>query len=209
MAGDEDIRISAWVHANDFGPSAAHLHALGAIALSYNELEIWLENLFKSMLPLVPEVSSAVFARLTNSQRQEVFRAVIEAYLDPAEREVFNQALTCYGICTENRNTLAHLADAKPTTPTSEFLLGWKMNSSKSKQLLFLISIEELRRVAEEILATATLTRALGFYLFRQWHERKYGPDGEIGGLKMSEIGPNLLPVLPPKPRKLDAATSI
>jgi len=204
MSEDDPGKIfSDWPNADMFGVSAAHLHALGAISLTFNKLESAMSLVFTDYLKSSMEIGQAVFHRLNNNQRIDILRQLIDESPDETA-DCVRHAILCFEICCENRNTLAHIVQEQFTTHDEEFLHGRKKNSQKTQDLFFVLGLAELRRVADEILATYEFVIGISYYKFREWHELNYPgkPINSLAGLLPR--GLNTLPDKPPRPNKLN-----
>lgn len=193
-----------WPNSKTFGASAAHLHAFGAVNLLYNRLEDAMSTLFRDVLGGDQQIAEAMYSRLTNRHRIDVFRLLASNQsLSDDLRERLSHALLCFDICAENRNTLMHIIHDHHTEPR-DWLMGKKKSSDKSRDLFYSLPVTEVRQVADEIKAVRDFAAAISLFLFRAWLE----PQGEKVGHEelwraIKAAGPNTLPEKPPRPDKL------
>lgn len=172
--------------------SAAHVHAIGAIVLRYNQLEFSTVFLINSYLPL-GSLTEVIFDKLTNHERIDLLLSLAERQeRDAAVQDRISVAARHFGICSENRNIIAHLIQtASKHTGPEAIILTRKKSSDKKRDVFYDLSKEELRRVAEEIQATLSYILDLTRYL----HSRR---EAAIGAGK-----PLPLPKRPLPPCKL------
>ncbi|OYW55775.1 MAG: hypothetical protein B7Y80_04650 [Hyphomicrobium sp. 32-62-53] len=204
-AADSDPFKQDWPTSAKFGVSAAHLHALGAISLSYNRLEACLGILFADLLRVDRELGDSFNHRMTTDNRLDALTTLVNQKLKGDHAECTLYALKCFKICSQNRNTLAHIVEYYLPKATGELLIGSKKNSQKTRDMFFALSVVQLRQVADDILRTYDLLMALGLYRFREWHEKYYPPGTPMNALDaaIEKAGPNRLPDRPPLPQVL------
>lgn len=147
----QDTQISEWRLTYALDASADHVHALGAITMQYNLLEYSIVFLLDEYLKTPFSISEAVFDRLTNRQRIDLIRQTVETLeMDAVALSQVQHTLKCFEICCENRNTLMHAIHYN-TNHLMQTLTFRKKSSSKSHDLFFTFTLEELRQVAEDM----------------------------------------------------------
>jgi hypothetical protein len=187
--------------------SVAQLHALGQVTLVYNYLEEQISRVFYRCMPTSGDFSSRLFHKLGNRDRIDLLSAVVSAsdYL-PEAKEALLHLLTCYDICTENRNILMHAiiesADADILT------LSKTASNDPARYIHFRLPISDLRLVADQMAEAFTYALRLENWVAAQ--------TGLFAGpiIQTSSLGSQFdlskhiaalgtLPGKPPKPRKL------
>ena len=194
-----DQPFQDWKTTRALPASATHVHALGAITLLYNDLEYTMSLLLDQYLGAGQEIAEPIFVRLTNNQRIDIITGLANKLeKDEAALKAVLYALKCFGICGENRNILMHLIHDWSEGAKSD-LFARKRSSDKSHDVFYLLSEQQLRKVADEMLATRQYIRGLDTYLYRQLLNRTGGRPTNY--LKLT--GPDSLPKKPPQPDKL------
>jgi hypothetical protein len=188
-----------WKTTTALPASATHVHALGAITLLYNDLEYTMSLLLDQYLGAGQEIAEPIFVRLTNHQRIAIIAGLANKLeKDKAALDAVLYALKCFSVCAENRNTLMHLIHDWSEAAKTD-LFARKRSSDKSHEMFYLLSEQQLRKVADEMLATRQYVRGLDSYLYKQLLNRKGGRPTNY--LKLA--GPDSLPKRPPQPDKL------
>ncbi len=192
----EDWNTTTSLHA-----SAKHVHALGAITLLYNDLEHGMSYVFSECISLAQSLSDSIYARLTNKERVDLLRELIAAKeRDKSVAEACLHGIKCFEICAENRNTVMHLIQTWSDNRAQNILHAKKRNSDKSREIFYRISSDQLRQVADDILATRQFMRGVVMYLY--W--RQLQVSGQLKGHELEGRLPNTLPDKPPQPCKLN-----
>ncbi len=90
--------------------SVPFVHAFGQTSLAYNLLEDMMGMIFTSSMPTKTAFSEGLFQKLNNRDRMNFLKAVIDhnEKHEPA-KSAFLYLITCFDICTENRNILMHV----------------------------------------------------------------------------------------------------
>ncbi len=195
-----DDPFSGWKTASALTASAKHVHALGVITLLYNDLEYGMLSLFDEQLRADPEICEAIFVRLSNRERVDILRDLaLKQESDPAVRDAVLYGVKCFDLCAENRNTLMHIIHSWSEWNKENDLYGKKRSSDKSHDVWYLVTADELRKVADDMLATHQFVRLISMFLMRRRYEEK-GPTQNALVLAM----PDTLPNRPAQPSKLN-----
>lgn len=196
-----EMQLDGWPqYGAQFG-TVAHLHALGQITLMYNYVEMVAGSLFNQCMPTEAEFTDALFHKLNNRDRVDLFSAVIaSAEKDAAAREALLHYLLCYNICTENRNILMHAlhyshGHLEHATP---IMLTKKASQDPRRELHFEFPLADLRLIADQMYENFQY----GNELWR-WLVSRDGYRGWMRDEKVATRGPGPLPYRPQKPRKL------
>jgi hypothetical protein len=198
-----DVHFPDWPRSSYVSASDAHLHALGVISLSYTRLEHAMSVLFCDFMTTDKAISEALFARLSNNERSNILKLLSEQ-CKAEESSHLAHAVECYDVCTENRNTLAHIADDCSSDDPMTFL-GRKMNSAKTKINFYPLGLTTLRQVADDMIAAYEFAMAISFYRFcRHARARATGQEAPSSLVTLIlEHGPTTLREKPPLPSKL------
>jgi hypothetical protein len=195
-----DEPFSDWPTASAVAASAKHVHAMGTITLLYNDLEYAMSFLLDEYLEAGQEASEAIFYRLTNRERVDVLRELIRGKeTDMAVQDLASHAVDCFDVCTENRNILMHLIHSWSEWNKKADLFAKKRNSSKTKDVFYFLTAAQLRKIADDMLASKQFTRFLSMRLYR----RNLAKNGEVAGLATTL--PDTWPQKPPKPDKMNS----
>jgi hypothetical protein len=99
--------LDGWLGKRSPG-TAAQLHAVGALALYYNDLELALYGFFRRYLPASRDVRATLYSSLHNRGRMDLVMALLGQEAVEEMREGGKHAVACFDLCTENRNLLLH-----------------------------------------------------------------------------------------------------
>jgi hypothetical protein len=133
-----------------------HIHAIGVVALNFNRLEIFLHSLLFHYLGTKNEAAHAHVCRSLNLHSLlELFNICLASKeKSHAVRADLAHFAKCYQACADNRNILMH-SDLDELDTTEELLTLSKRSGAKPHIFNQLkVSVEELRRVADEIFGT-------------------------------------------------------
>ncbi|MFI4965809.1 MAG: hypothetical protein ACHP9T_10615 [Caulobacterales bacterium] len=87
--------------------STAHLVALGAFALWYNEFEMILYTFLRTYFT-GENVAARMFASMHNRGRVDLIKLLAASENEPQMRDALDHAMKCFDICAENRNLVLH-----------------------------------------------------------------------------------------------------
>jgi hypothetical protein len=167
-----------WPTLNNTIASPAQLQALGQITLVYNYLEESVGNLFSDVMPTDAAFSDKLYHKLNNRDRVDLMTAVVrQSGQDDDVKEELLYLLSCYAICTENRNILLH---ALLDSADADILkLAKKAARDPTREIEFHLPLADLRLVADQMadlfVHAVRLQRAL--------NERKSAPKIHNSGL--------------------------
>ena len=99
-----------------------HVHAVGAFALYYNDLELTLNRLFQLYVPLGDGPRTFLFFSLNNRARVDFINRLAADDRDPAKAEAVMFATRCFDIVCENRNLLLHGVPYRTNSETLSIL---------------------------------------------------------------------------------------
>jgi hypothetical protein len=86
-----------------------HIHALGAVAATYNELEYSLFSLFLIYSHLSHDIAQPLFQNMSRAQRQDFLEAnIAQTEGDEEIKGHLSHFIKCFAICADNRNFLLH-----------------------------------------------------------------------------------------------------
>jgi hypothetical protein len=166
-----------------------HLKAIGQFALLFNFTEDILRDLFQGTFHSKYEYSEYLFDKLGNRDRVDMLRAII--LFDEKDSEVSDRLLTVlryFNICCDNRNIVLHAVTAFDGGAASNALHLVKRARNNPAQINYYdLSLEEIRRVADDTAATFLFMTAMWSWLF----------DREAG------CPASPLPGIPPQPCRL------
>ena len=169
-----------------------HVHAFGQIALLYNYLEDFMCSLFQLYLPIKNSASFLLYYKLNNRERLDLLSDLVRANeKDPTILDSVLFSITCYDICTDNRNILLHSTHGETDPVSMSVKFSKRASSNPLRELNFDIDLTLLRRVADETGETADFVSNLWFFLQRP-------PHLVAGGDTLTS-----LPEKPQKPHKL------
>jgi hypothetical protein len=137
-----------------------HLHALGVISVYYNLFEEAL-GLFFSTVAKHYEVGEFLYRRLNNQERLETLK--FHFWTQEKYSGIFGQRdnellahidhLIVYcSICIDNRNILMHSRHDRSTDSIFSLQKSSKAAHAASKLNYYHVSLEEIRRVGDEII---------------------------------------------------------
>jgi hypothetical protein len=187
------------------GP-ADHLYALGVISLNFNlyeySLVMFLEQHFAK------DVSAFLTVKLTNEERSQLIRIIMNTDPDPAVSEEVEFLLRHFATCTENRHNLLHSRPGIPILGKNkdQVLSLEKFGRGDPEKLLaFQLEIGDLRRAADEMRAGFEYVIDLWRYFFDREHYFTVLEDAEEAGIPgpPPSVHPTL-PKRPPEPRKIN-----
>lgn len=147
-----------------------HMHALGIVAATYNQMEFSLFCLLLDYTGLSSETTQWLVANTSNNTRLELLRRCIdEKELDQQAREHAHHFSLCYDICAENRNFLMHSMTSKHSD--NELLAFFKSSRNNPKKGNHInLRLEDLRNVAEALCNTWTFGMRLhAYYCFKRF----------------------------------------
>jgi hypothetical protein len=187
-----------WPAENKRLASAAEVHAFGYISLIFNYLESTAGHLFGHYLPMSVSVCDSIYHRLNNADRIFLLHQIIEENeRDSAVKDAVSYYLNCYDICTENRNTLVHASIEVRDSPD---MLPISKRSKAAKEILFHLSLGELRSVADQMGNVFDYGTRLLMWLFQR--NNPTDERAKLMGWSLPPTQPSL-PDKPSKPRKL------
>lgn len=177
--------------------SRDHLHAVGVLITEAAQVEAIYNALIQLALPYNIAGAVALFDAFNNAERQHFIREVLLPTLSKPHRELVDHFLRAAGICTENRNTLAHAR----TVPTKiedlmRLIKGKGINRKDPAPMDHHISLAGLRQMADEANATHQFGWHIWSYLKFKRSDLSHLPE-EMQ--KLIALVP--LPQKPPLPR--------
>ena len=181
--------------------SVRFVHAFGQINLAYNFLEDAIGMIFTLSMPTNGDFSDALFHKMNNRERMDLLKAIIEfGVINEAQKQAVLHLITCFDICTDNRNVLMHVI-VEPVHGNAEALaLSKKARNNPLRTLQFQITVPELRRIADEAMAIFDYAMKLLFWL--RYHSTQDQNLAIAMGWPLPPAQPPL-PDKPPKPHKL------
>jgi hypothetical protein len=149
-----------------------HIHAIGVVALNFNRMELLLHRLLYRYLGTESEAAHAHICRSLNLHSVlELFNICVAKEKSASRRDHLRHFSRCYEACAANRNILMH-SDLDELESTEQALALFKRSGAKPhirNQLK--LSIEELRRVADEIFDVYLYGSHL--FILNQWNAMK------------------------------------
>lgn len=143
--------LDSWLGSRSPG-TAAQLHAVGAFALYYNDLELALYGFFRRYLPQNRDARAFLYVGLHNRARVDLVRTLLSQEPIQQLRDGGEHALACFDICAENRNLLLH-AMTHLDGPSAEHLRVTKIGKGEKgggrpKFSHYAFSLESIRQAA-------------------------------------------------------------
>jgi hypothetical protein len=132
-----------------------HAHAIGTITVYYNQIERLFPELIGFYLGKSSTAVSNVLHHLHNQARVDLLRELVPLEPDDDVREHLAHAIQCFNLCIENRNILQH---AVLVHHEAGQIKATKRASGKTKEVELLLSLQTLRKTADEM-------RAVLFYI--------------------------------------------
>ena len=130
----------------------AHVHAFGMIALNAALLEEMLLLLLITYLPVDRETAIKLVHDLNNSIRADWLRALVRnTEANPRVLEWMDHALRCCSICFDNRNMLIHALYTGTDDAAEKMRLTKRASNNPIRDLKFEVSVDDLRKIADEI----------------------------------------------------------
>jgi hypothetical protein len=173
-----------------------HLHALGVITASFNELESALAALFFTYLKLEEPASHKIFALLNNYQRIDLLRDGVAAFEnDPTVKELVLHFIVGFETLANSRNFLTH---SHTILKSPDHLTFGKSSKRQPDVWTFAhMGIQNLRQVADDIHAFGIFGQALKTWVWA----RDF--DGEIMSFPNRTFHKPPWPEKPPLPAEL------
>jgi hypothetical protein len=131
-----------------------HLHAIGVIIASWNQVEVCYQAFIQQIYPHNMKSAVRVFQILNNEQRVRLIRDELISSLPQNQADLVAHFLTMANICYANRNALAH---ATPHNIAEDDKLRISQGTGKNnigKQYLF--SLDALKEMADTTYDTFT-----------------------------------------------------
>jgi len=177
-----------------------HLHALGVITASYNQLEFVFLMFFMRHLSLDSVSAQRIFALLSNPHRIDLTRDAVEATeKDPSKKEMILYFIKGFETLANTRNFLAH-SHTIFNDPAQEHLTFGKGSKRQPDRWSFAhMKLGDLRHVAEDMMAFRTYGFELDWWLIAQ----------RSGGTIIFPGGQTDTPALPEKPPLPEALISV
>jgi hypothetical protein len=175
-----------------------HLHALGVITASYNQLEFTLFVLFLRYLKMEPEPAQKVFVLMSNPNRIDLLRdAVTAEEKDPIVQDRVLYFIEAFETLASSRNFLAH-SHTILGTPDQDHLTFGKGSKRQPRNWSFAhMTLTDLRKIADDI----RTYWSFGMGLDRWIVGRSSGAHAHLLKTGRRSIPP--LPEKPPQPAKL------
>jgi hypothetical protein len=184
-----------WPSDNDRIASDEYLIAFGQVTLLYNLLRDTMERLFADCAPLEKEYANRIFHQLNNRDMIDLFSAFVRANeKDDRVKDVLQECILHYDICTENRNILMHVISDGISEATGIERFTKRASKNPARDVEFHVPLADLMLVADQIGQTVSFSWSIGGFL----HYRGASP-----AIKEIVVLPPPLPGKPPKPRKL------
>jgi hypothetical protein len=179
-------------------PWAAHFHAIGAIAVGWNDLELWMHKILEKLTRFDDGAADYLISMLVNVSISGLVKRVARSTDGRSEIiDLLDDLIDGFEICRENRNTVLHsrlvMGLAGPST-------GLAKRAKEGGYNAFPGDITDLVRVASEINAFGEF--ALGVYIEILRHPTAIRGGGLAELLLTEKPGP--LPSRPPLPNKLN-----
>jgi len=197
-AADPD-RVENWPESQfNVGP-VAYVHAFGQIALTSAMLEELLSMKLIQRLPMNAEVSTPLIHALNNRERADWLKALVSA----EEKESTVQNLTSHGIlccdiCLDNRNMLVHALYTGMDHQAAVMKLTKRSRSDPLKEMKFQVSLEQLRKIADEMGETTNFMLELWEYVRTRQMKARVEYDLPLPPLPEKPALPNRLTIPPP-----------
>jgi hypothetical protein len=145
-----DLSIDEWMTANsELGHK--RLHALGVITQRWNRAERWLFTIFCDVSGYDEAEAWALVYNSSTPAISERIRSLLKIRNYATEAPLIENALEVFNVCRQNRNSVTH-AWTRGLSPDGQLALASK--SKKADNLdadPFPSSLDDLRRVADEI----------------------------------------------------------
>jgi hypothetical protein len=129
-----------------------HLHALGVITASFNQLEFVLFLFFMDYLKLQPKLAQRLFVQIANNVRCELLIDAVE--LEETDAQIRGRALhflKAFQILADNRNFLSH-SQTIMNDPNQPHLTFGKGSKRQPDVWSFAhLTLPEIRQVADDI----------------------------------------------------------
>jgi len=188
--------VQGWPSAKNRVGDADHIHAIGQISLVFNFLEEGFGDLFRLMFPADASYGEALFHKLSNRDRVDMFSAIVRFH--EKEAEVSGRLLDgmrYFDICADNRNIVMHSVSQIDDGPSSILRVAKKAARDSRKMNYYDLSLEDLRRVADETAETFLFL----FKIFMWLEDRAGGKYPETHSLPDRPIQPRVLSPSRPK----------
>jgi hypothetical protein len=167
-----------------------HVHAIGQISLVLNFLEDVFGNLFQLIFPADLSYGEGLFHGLNNRDRVDMFSAIVRFHQKEAEvSSRLLDAMRYFNICADNRNIVMHSVSQFDDTPSPIMRLAKKAARDPKKTNYYNLSLEDLRRVADETAATFLFLFKMSIWL----DKRADGKSPQIDALPDKPIQPRIL----------------
>jgi len=176
-----------------------YIHAIGCVTMQWNHLERWLDQLIWSYLEFDHTLGRLITGRLANVTKTDFLLDL--ARLNERDQRVVNRvehAVTCFHICRENRNIIAH---ALPFTfyGRDGWVLAKRSKGDPSRWSRFRLKVSEIKRVQNDIVIADVFLQRLYLYRFDQWSRKLVMPAGKARPLPKKPLLPRKLNPLPPE----------
>jgi hypothetical protein len=174
--------------------SEKHIHALGAVAALYNDVEFSLFCLFLVYSKLSNTLAKPLFENMSNAQRLDFLTRCIE---ENEQNDILKDHalyfINCFSICAENRNFLMHSTLQRSANPEN-IILTKASRDNPNKVNTLNANITTLRSVANEIMKIDDYAVSIYIYVYMnaQWIKKR------ITNIKFNDIP--FSPTLPKKP---------
>jgi hypothetical protein len=180
-----------------------YLAALGQATFVYNMLESMMSNVFVSCAPIEMETAKALFHKMNNRDRVDLLTDFVKHNeRDRQVESIILHCISCYDICTENRNILMHAIYFNPLLKDEQPpILVKKSKNDPKREVHYDVPLADLRMFADDMGRSFKLAIELYGFLARRNFLNALPPTNSATG--NPKIGPNPLPEIPQKPRRL------
>jgi hypothetical protein len=180
-----------------------YLAALGQVTFVYNMLESVMDNVFVCCAPLKAEDAKVLFHKMNNRDRVDLLTDfVAHNEKDAQVKSIILHCARCYDICTENRNILMHAIYFNPNLKADQTpILVKRAKKDPLREVHYDVPLSDLRIFADDMVKSFKLAIELYGFLARRNFLNALPPTNPATGYP--KIGPNPLPEIPQKPRRL------
>jgi hypothetical protein len=156
--------IGDWPTGRDKVETSVHVHAFGMIALNASLLEEILLLLLLAYLPMERTVAVRLATQLNNRDRSDWLRALVETNEKNSRlADLMKHAILCCDICMDNRNMLVHALYTGTDAAMGKMQLTKRARNNPLQDIKLELSVESLRKIADEIGAAVHFMMDLWF----------------------------------------------
>lgn len=198
-----DLSIDEWMTA-DSELGHKRLHALGVITQRWNRAERWLFTIFCDVSGYDEAEAWALVYNLSTPAISERIRSLLKIRNYATEAPLIDNALEVFNVCRQNRNSVTH-AWTRGLSADGQLALASKSRKADNLDAdPFPSSLDDLRRVADEIEGLNTRLSLLS------WFAEDSQPTSSLEKLPLPFLlvqPPQQPRAKPPRPHRASAAS--